>query len=80
MNLRRCFVVRACKSEINALVKIERELFSFFPDDAAEFRVIRASYPGSEGEAIFIRSDKGVRALQVDVVANGDQAPWNSRD
>jgi len=24
-------------------------------------------------EAIFIRSDKGVRALQVDVVANGDQ-------
>src|SRR5438128_11061955 len=32
MDLRRCFVVRTCKSEINALVKVECELFSFFRD------------------------------------------------
>src|SRR5882724_3110390 len=77
MNLRRCFVVRACKSEINAFVKVERELFSFFPDEAAEFRVIRARHiREARAEAIFIRSDKGVRALQVDVVANGDQGPF----
>src|SRR5438309_4052698 len=76
MNFGWSFIVRPCQSQTNTCVKVERELLSFFRDEAAKVRVVSPRHVGkTRTEAIFIWSDQRIRSLQVDVVTNGDQRP-----
>ena len=50
------------------------ELFSFFGDEAAEFGVVGVGHVGkARAEAVVVGTDERVGALQIDVIAKGDE-------
>jgi len=79
INFRGGFVARALHGEVDAIVDVLAELFSFFCDEALEFAIVCLGHIGeAQAETLVVRADEGIDALQVDVIANRYQAALRS--